>query len=195
MSDQGQPAPPPPPPASGFAPPPPPPGAAAPPPFLGSPGGDERAARASANRVPGLVVIAGAVLLLVATFLPWAGLADGAADDLGFDGTASGWSTFDDEVGDGPIFAVFAVGLVVLGGLAAQGTVNLGTKIATLAVAALALLLAVAEWANIAADNADLEDLGVDAPFSYGVGLWLLILGAAVALIGAILVRRRPRTG
>lgn len=195
---------PPPAPASGFPPPaagapfaPPPPGAATP---LSSAisGGDPKVALVGANRASGILLLVGALVLLVGSALPWAGIDAEFGGQLALDETtASGWSTLDGEVGDGPIFLVLALVLAVFGVLALRGVVNLGTKIPAIVVGSLAVLFAVVEFGAIASDNEDFNEivgsLGPQDPLTYEYGLFVLLVGAVLGLVGAIMLRRRPK--
>lgn len=217
MSDPG--SQPPPPPGGGTPPPPPPaatppPPAAAPPPpgaapappggyaqpspgypptpgygVPGASGSADRSALAARNRMPGIIALVGAIVLAIATALPWATFSGDLSDIPGLSGdTITGWSTSEGDTGDGPIFVVLAIAIAVMAVLALRGIVNLGTKIATIVVAAIALLIGFAEFGDVSDANDIVKPFGFE--FTYGAGLWLLLLGAALGIVGGALFKR-----
>lgn len=185
------PAPPPPPPGSfGSAPPPPPP--AGPPPPPGNPFGAAPVpgvpfapAHFVAGKpprpaipVPGWLMVAGAVLVIVGTVLPWKTFGDVSIN--GFDEYVT-WT--DDGLirqTPGGLFVFFAVVMLAFGITAlAAGRVLAVVIIAIIVGAGLALFSA-AEWA-IYADNDGFVD-GGDISF----GIPVMLVGSLLALGGAI---------
>lgn len=129
--------------------------------------------------VPGLLLVGGAILLIIGTFLPWV-----RGNGLSF----NGWDLYDinQESSDAGAFVAFGV---ILGGfgiaLVAAGRV--------LAVAILAVI--VAAFAAIAAfvDVTDDDDLSLFG-FETAFGLYVILVGALIALAGsiwALAIRRR----
>lgn len=122
------------------------------------------------------LMIAGAALLVVGSFLPWFSI-----DDTSFSGM--------DEIGgdsrDGPVFVGLAVIIAVLGIITLLKRRILGVVIAALVLAAFALMAGIIDFGDVQ-ELADFS--GADA----GIGLPVIILGAALAAAGSIvgLVKR-----
>lgn len=168
-------------------PPPPPPGPSAtaglpayPPPPAGVavPGAVARAPRPKVT-VPALLLIGGAVVMIIGTFLPWV---------TGNGESINGWdlAELQAEGSDAAVFVGLAVILGAFGvALAAAGRV--------LAVAILAVI--VAAFASLAAlidvtDDGGLEMFGL----STGAGLYVILVAALATLAGsvwALATRRR----
>ena len=183
--------------SSGSTPAPPPPPPSGPP--AGPPAGPSAAAAtydrtemAGKNRPAALVAIGGGLLLLVASFLPWANIDLGAeiAEFSDFNETVTGWDTVDGDVGDGPIFAIFGLGAGVLGVLLLAGRAHMSIKVIMFIIGGLSLALSVFEVADISSDIDDLQAVGFDASLQFGV--FLLVIGAAGVLVSAFLAKRAP---
>ena len=169
----------------GAAAPPPPPSFAAPgyatpgyatpgyPAFTGVPAG--KAPRPAVTVGAGMLV-AGGALAILGSFLSWFTI-------LGT--TYTGFST-DDSGGskDGPVFLVLGLILLAFGiaQLAARKVLAVG--ILAIVVAALAVLAALADIGDVSDAMKLADGLGVDA--STGPGLWIILVGAVVAMAGAI---------
>ena len=132
------------------------------------------------------MLVLGGVMLIAGSFLTWFSV-------LGESYT--GFSDGDGGVKDGPVF----VGLGVLA--LAFGVVQLMTRkvlalgILAIIVAALALLAALADIGDVG-DVVDLAD-SLDIEASSGPGLWVILIGAMIALAGGIATvakRRRAAT-
>jgi len=122
------------------------------------------------------MLVGGGALVILGSFLTWFTI-------LGTSYT--GFST-DDSGGskDGPIFLFLGVLVLAFGiaQLVARKVLALG--ILAIVVSALALLAALADLGDVS-DAMDLADsVGVDA--SSGPGLWIILIGALIALAGAI---------
>lgn len=136
-----------------------------------------------------IALIAGAVLLVVGSFLNWAEVDLGDFGSTSFNGFAS-----DGGTKDGPVFVFFAL---VLGGfgiamLAARKV--LAVSILSVVFAVLAVLAAVADLKDVSDLESDLGGFG-GFEVQVGPGLWVVLLGALVALGGGIATlafRRKP---
>jgi hypothetical protein len=122
------------------------------------------------------LMIAGATLLIVGSFLPWFTIADESF---------SGMNEIGGEARDGPVFVGLGVIIGIFGIITLVWKRILGVVIAALVVAAFALIAGIIDFADVQ----DLKDFfGVDA----GIGLPMIIAGAALAAVGSIvgLVKR-----
>jgi hypothetical protein len=184
-------APPPPPPPTFGAPP-----AAAPfgaptgappaPGWYGPPGavpGYPLAAAAKPPRPPVVVgsvmLLAGAAMLVVGSVLNWFSLSG-----FGLDSSYNGFAGDGSDTKDGPVFVFLAL---VLGGFGL--TMLIARKV--LAVAILSVVFALLAVAAAVADVMDVRDFkeemgGFDVSVTIGPGLWVVLAGAVVALIGGI---------
>ncbi|CAN5759053.1 hypothetical protein BH20ACT4_BH20ACT4_01400 [soil metagenome] len=124
------------------------------------------------------LMIAGAALLVVGSFLPWFSIGDESISGM-------------DEIGgdsrDGPVFVGLAVVIAVLGMITLLKRRILGVVIAALVLAAFALMAGVIDFGDVQ-ELKDLTGGRADA----GIGLPVIILGAALAAAGSIvgLVKR-----
>jgi Protein of unknown function (DUF2510) len=164
------------------APPAAPPAWSAPPPAWSPLGAGAPAPPASpAERVPAIVALAGAVLLLVAAFLPWFEV------ELTFAGSTFSETVSGTDADDGIIAILLAL---VAGGLAIPRILGKGPYllgIGLVVVGLLATLLGVIDLGN--------DDLDSDVPLagladiSPSVGLFLVIAaGLVIAVAGAAMV-------
>jgi hypothetical protein len=122
------------------------------------------------------LMIAGATLLIVGSFLPWFTIADESF---------SGMNEIGGEARDGPVFVGLGVIIGIFGIITLVWKRILGVVIAALVVAAFALIAGIIDFADVQ----DLKDFfGADA----GIGLPMIIAGAALAAVGSIvgLVKR-----
>lgn len=132
--------------------------------------------------VGSVLLVVGGVLLILGSFLNW----------FTIDGQKfTGFSGDEGDTKDGPVF-VF-LGVVALGFGVAQLMAKKILAVAILAVvfASFALLAALADIGDVG-DVIDLADaFGVEA--SRGPGLWIILVGSAIALAGGIttLAKRR----
>jgi len=143
------------------------------------------------NRWPVLAALVGALVVVVATFLPWAGLDGSLARQAALDSSASGWSTLSGDVGDGPIFVVLALAVGALAVLAGRGIGQFWTKLGALVLVLAGLLLLAVEFKTIDDANEDVNALGIGAtdPVSAEAGLWLLVGGNLVLFAGCVAIR------
>ena len=203
MSDFGSsvPPPPPPPPPWGGAPQPQPPSfgpPGAPPPTTapwsagpsswghGTPGWADaapaRPARPSVT-VAALLVLLGGIVVAVGSFVTWFTFLGES-----FSGFSGGET---DTVRDGPFFLTFGLVLAVGGGILLALRRVLGVAIAAVVVAALAVISGFADLGDLLDRRDQVRDLGVE--LSIGPGLYLCIIGALVALGGAITATAKRR--
>ncbi len=136
-------------------------------------------ASAGASQGAGLAVwmtLAGAALVVVGSFLPW-----GTVSFPGGSLTESGMDV------DGWISLILGLAIAAAGALA---LVREGlASIAVIVLGALTVLLGIYELTQIN-DAGDLVPPGVDVSVGVGIGIWLLIIGAAGAIVAGVLGRR-----
>lgn len=124
------------------------------------------------------LMIAGAALLIVGSFLPWFTIADESF---------SGMNEIGGEARDGPVFVGLGVIIGIFGIITLVWKRILGVVIAALVVAAFALIAGIIDFADVQ----DLKDFFGDQ-VDAGIGLPMIIAGAALAAAGSIvgLVKR-----
>ena len=131
------------------------------------------------NRIGPILSLVGGAALILGTLMAWATVS-----------TASGTVSISSTEGDGEVILVLGVVIVVLAGL---DLVRPGRWwwIGVAVAAGLALLNGVIDFFNFT-ENIQVEDVegGV---VSVGAGLYVVLLGAAVALVGALLRERSVR--
>lgn len=115
-----------------------------------------------------LLVVIGALLMVIGSFLPWASMGE-----MSISGVSEGAS-------DGWISAI--LGAIILAvSFARAGWRSLVLMILTAIGAAFGV------WKLI-------EGLDIPAPASMGIGIWLLAIGGVLALVGAFMTRREGET-
>ena len=134
-----------------------------------------------------VLIIVGAAMMIVGSFLTWFSLDVGLGGSESFNGFASDGG----DMRDGPVFVFLAV---VVGGLGLA--LLLARKV--LAVAIIAVVFASFSIMAALADISDVSDakdtLGVfGGALKWGPGLWVILVGTLVALGGSIaaLAKRR----
>jgi hypothetical protein len=130
------------------------------------------------------IVIGGAILVAIGSVLPWASVAVPFNGQLDIAGTE----------GDGMFTLVLAFAVILLGVVGLNGRLGVGVSIAALVGSAAALitgLVDITHIARIGGDNLNLFGTEFAGP-SVGVGLVLVLIGAAVSILGTVilLVRR-----
>lgn len=133
--------------------------------------------------VGGLLLLGGAVLVVVGSFLTWFSFGD--IDVNGF--TEFGNRAADEETRDGPVFVTLAV---ILAGF---GITTLAAK-RLLPIAILAVIFASLSVIAGLVDYADIQDAQDVFGVEPGPGLPVILLGSLVALAGGIVTlatRRR----
>ena len=148
-------------------------------------------AAAGANVPAAALQIIGGVVAVIAAFLSWAALsANGISitvNGMGnISGLPAGTATPDTGIGDGAL--VIAAGVLAILG----GVLLIAVKKGALSTIGLigglgALALGIYEMTQVNDAISQFEALGQGASGSVGIGIWLVIAGGAVALIGAIL--------
>lgn len=126
-------------------------------------------------RVGAVVAILGALTAATATFLPW------VRADIGGVGvrTGTGWNTVRDNIGDGPILVGLAA-LAALSGLVIL--VRSGSRWVALAGAGLGLgLTGVAIFEIV-----DISRPGAGVTATHQLGVWLVLAGGIVVVIGQL---------
>lgn len=131
--------------------------------------------------LPAKLVLGGAALLLIGSFLPWAKVSVAL-----FDATVS--QTIGGMDDDGPITLVAAVALGVLGWFLLTKGWHKGRLIGSVCVAALVTLVAVIDLVDVNRVAGSEAGLGIDV--SIGIGLWVVTVAAIAALAGSILALR-----
>jgi hypothetical protein len=129
------------------------------------------------------VVIGGAVLITIGSVLPWATL---PLPFLGGEFSVNGTE------GDGMFTLIIGFVVILFGIVGLNGRLGLGMTIASLIGATLALVTGIIDVTHMSRISSDAgEGAGLVNP-SPGVGLILVLIGAAVSIIGAaiLLVRR-----
>lgn len=121
------------------------------------------------------MLVLGGVLLIVGSFITWFSI-------LGESYT--GFSSGDSGSKDGPVFLFFGVVVLAFGIVQLMARKVLAIGILAIVMSALALLAALADIGDVR-DAVDLADsIGIDA--SSGPGLWVILIGALIALAGSI---------
>ena len=122
----------------------------------------------------GLLVLGG-VLLIAGSFLTWFSV-------LGESYT--GFSSGDSGSKDGPVFVFLGVVVLAFGIVQLMARKVLVIGILAIVFSALALIAALADISDVS-DVVDLADaVGIEA--SSGPGLWVILIGALIAMAGAI---------
>ncbi len=137
-----------------------------------------------ANPVVKAIAPIGAVLTAIGSVLEWASV------DTGF-GTTITKSGLD---ADGVL--TLPAGLL-FGGLALSALLkvwSMGRMIGALVVAALVALIAVVDIADVSSRFSDLESQGFDVEASVGIGLWLVLVGAILGVVGCVVALISPKS-
>ena len=80
-----------------------------------------------------------------------------------------------------------------LGFLAFGSRRSRGAIIGSLVVAGLIALVAVVDMVDVSSRIADVEDQDLAVSASIGIGLWVVLLGAGVAIVGCVLRLTGPK--
>jgi hypothetical protein len=131
------------------------------------------------------VVLAGAAVVVLGSFLPWASVTVFGAE-----------LTVDGMDGDGPLTLI---GGALVGALTLAAHLQRPARwkvVTALVLAALVTLIAVIDVVDVSSRVADVEgELAVDLEASVGIGLWLVLAGSVVATVGTALTLPRLRRG
>lgn len=197
MSDESWPGTPPPPPPSAAPPPPPRPGPGFPQPGPWTPGAPSSFPEAAPGYVPaqpprpstpvgGLLLLGGALLVGVGSFLVWFTFL--GQDVTGF--TRQGFG--DDETGDGVVFVFFAIVLGAFGVTVLAAGRVLAVAIIAVVVAAFTALAALGKFADVQ-DLKDITETFGGDEVTIGPGLPVILVGSLLALAGSIVVLSKRR--
>ena len=126
----------------------------------------------SSIRLPGYVFGAAGAVAGAGTFLAWLTGPGGSVSGLG---QTTGSVTTDGGFGPGSLLLTLGAVIAILGSLRGQLKAPRATSIAGIVVSAIAVLLLIAYYS-----------VNVESNVSAGIGLWISILGAVVALGGSI---------
>jgi len=131
------------------------------------------------NKTGPIVTLTGAGLAIIGALLPWATVSSvfGTVSVTGTDG-------------DGVIVLVVSAIIALLATLELTSRSGRELRIGSALLAALVGIVALVDYNNIAdhVASTDLEGVGVA---TIGVGLYVVLLGAAVAFIGALIKREQ----
>jgi hypothetical protein len=130
------------------------------------------------------LAIAGAVLLIVGSFLTWFSLLD--TDFNGFTGGGA------EETRDGPVFVTFGVLFIAFGVTTLLAKRVLAVAIIAVVLAAFAVMAAFVDLGDVTDAKDEFEAMGLDG-FETGPGLYVVVLGALLALAGSIVVLAKRR--
>jgi hypothetical protein len=177
----------------GQVPPPQPPGSWTPPPAPGwgapipppgpPPAPRERYDVASSARFGAALLVLGGLALVAGSFMDWV-----HADIVGVGLRAgTGWSNVQGRLGDGPIIALLGALLVIAGSLAWA----LGPALWRSLVA---ILTAIVAGGIVGYEISDLTKDRVGITTTLQAGVWVMVAGAALALVGAVVVALSRRT-
>ena len=95
--------------------------------------------------------------------------------------------------GDGVLTLIGALVIAGLGFLAFGSRRSRGAIIGSLVVAGLIALVAVVDMVDVSSRIADVEDQDLAVSASIGIGLWVVLLGAGVAIVGCVLRLTGPK--
>ena len=140
-------------------------------------------------RLIGWLIAATGVIVGIAAFLTW-GTVEFGGRSIDINGVTGTDMAGDDETRDGVITVVLALAAIAFGVVRGVGRLALTAAIIGLVIAALVVIVAIVDMADIS-DSVAGAPSGVEA--SIGIGLWLTLAGgiamAAVSVAG--LVKRR----
>ena len=164
-----------------------------PPPWANAPApaallGPEPAAL-SRNTIAGVVGVAGALVLGVASFLAWAEITLSLLTVR--TQTISGWDWFDNGVQSGPVLAVLALLGAALSGLLLGQVASPVVRLAVVAVGALSLGVAVHAISEILGRQEDVQAVG-NVAITFDTGIWLVVAGALALMVAGLLATHRP---
>jgi hypothetical protein len=123
------------------------------------------------------LLVLGAAVVVLGSLLPWAEVTAPLVGTVSKAGTE----------GDG---VLTLIGALIFGGFALPGLAgkrSRGLLIAALVVALLVAAVAVVDMIDVTERFADVEDQVASVDASIGIGLWLVLLGAGVAVVGGVM--------
>jgi hypothetical protein len=127
-----------------------------------------------------IAVLAGGLLLVVGSFLPWvtASTVFGSISRSGVDGGGDGWIT------------LVAGGVILLLGLATLRRPNRAANLLIAVAAAIAFVIFALDFSDVQSRITDLESQSEGVALGgVGIGLWLVALGAIVSFVSSLLRR------
>lgn len=130
-------------------------------------------AGSSRNTLAGLLVLLGAAVVAVGSFLTWVEVNRGAGVETG-----TGWETVNGEMGDGPLVVGVAVITAALGGVMLSGQRSMVIKLLALIASLAALGITIYELLDVSR---------AEFPANAGLGLWLMLGGSIAAVVGSLL--------
>lgn len=133
------------------------------------------------QRTAAIVVMVGGAVVAIGSFLPWASIATGL-----------GSASIDGITGDGKITVVLGGVIALLGLLAIERPVSVARSGAMMLLGVAAVAFGVWEYSNVQAKVDDVASDVVRA--SVGTGLYLVIAGGVIAIVGAALLPRPTAT-
>lgn len=134
-------------------------------------------AGSSRNTLAGLLVLLGAAVVAVGSFLTWVEVNRGAGVETG-----TGWDTVNGEMGDGPLVVGVAVIAAALGGVMLSGQRSMVIKLLALVASLAALGITIYELLDVSR---------AEFPANAGIGLWLMLGGSIAAVVGSLLGETR----
>lgn len=133
------------------------------------------------SRTGPVISLVGAALVVLGALMPWATLS-----------TAFGSVSIPGTEGDGEIVLILGVVIAVLATLELTRQPRLGLRIGVGVCAGIALLIGLIDFSSIT-DHIRTENLEAGVA-SVGAGLYAVLLGAGVAIAGAVLKRNQTVT-
>jgi hypothetical protein len=132
------------------------------------------------------MTLLGGVLIVLGSFLPW------LTATAPFVGTISRNGM---EGGDGVITLILGVVTILIGVTQLTGT-NLPTLLqrSPIVTGAIAGIVAVTNYLNVQQRIEDVREESELIAASVGAGIWTLVVGAVLAIVGGVLVRKLPNT-
>lgn len=144
--------------------------------------------------VGSVLLILGGALMVVGSFLNWLSVDAPTLTSFGVDLSFNGFGG-EGETKDGPVFVFLAVVLVAFGVTMLAAKKVLAVAILSVVVASLALLAAYVDVKDVRDSIDELKTLDNAITATMGPGLWVVLAGAVVGLVGGIAtlaVRRKP---
>jgi hypothetical protein len=136
--------------------------------------------------VPGATMaLLGGVLIVLGSFLPWLTATAPLVGTISRNGM---------EGGDGIITLVLGVVTILIGVTQLTAT-NLPTLVqrSTIVTGAITGIVAIINYLNVQRRIEDVREESELIAASVGAGIWTLIVGAVLAIVGGVLVRKLPK--
>jgi hypothetical protein len=136
--------------------------------------------------VPGATMaLLGGVLIVLGSFLPWLTATAPLVGTISRNGM---------EGGDGIITLILGVVTILIGVTQLTAT-NLPTLVqrSTIVTGAITGIVAIINYLNVQRRIEDVREESELIAASVGAGIWTLIVGAVLAIVGGVLVRKLPK--